>query len=394
MTRKKKANRKSYPGHLAKRGMGWRWEVRVRGQRHRFQFKVSTQEEAEEQAREEYAKLVALARRHDGDIPAPIRMNELFAEFEKLDMPPAEGAQDAYRDSLRVLREYFVELRGDPRADRVTGPDVMRFLDWRKTHKIGKKQKKPIAARTVAKDRTVLHRVFNRAERRGYVDHNPVAVTDVPKGDPFEPVILNDDEFEGLLNACRSPMVRLYVLTLAEAGGRSESEILWLRWEDVDLDGGFLNIKSRRGSHRTKGGKSRHTPMTLRLQLAMREHLAAYRNRPYTNGPSPWVFHHFLTQRHHKAGDRVKTFYDAIKGAAKRAGLPPEFRPHDLRHRRVTTWIAEGKDVTLIKEAVGHADLRTTMGYTHLAKEHLRALVEERKPAPARPVLHRDHGAS
>ena len=30
-----------------------------------------------------------------------------------------------------------------------------------------------------------------------------------------------------------------------------------------------------------------------------------------------------------------------------------------------------------VKEAMGHADLATTMGYTHLAKEHLRALVEQ-----------------
>lgn len=389
---KKRANRKSYPGHLLRRGAGWRWQVRIKGQRHQIRFEVRTKEEAEELAREEYDKLVAIARRHDGNVPAPIRMSELFAEFEELDMPAAEGAQDAYRDSLRVFREYFVELRGDPRADRVTGPDVMRFLDWRKTHKVGKKRKKPISPRTVAKDRTVLHRIFNRAERRGYVDHNPVASTDVPKGDPFEPVILSDDEFEKLLDACRNPMVRLYVLTLAEAGGRSESEILWLRWEDADLDGGFLNIRSRRDGHRTKSGKSRHTPMTLRLQLAMREHVATYRDRPYADGPSPWVFHHLLTQRHHGAGERVKTFYDAIKGAARRASLPLEFRPHDLRHRRVTKWIAEGKDVTLIKEAVGHADLRTTMGYTHLAKEHLRALVEDRAPSPARPVLHREHG--
>lgn len=34
-------------------------------------------------------------------------------------------------------------------------------------------------------------------------------------------------------------------------------------------------------------------------------------------------------------------------------------------------------DVVLVKETLRHADLRTTMGYTHLAKEHLRALVEE-----------------
>ena len=42
-----------------------------------------------------------------------------------------------------------------------------------------------------------------------------------------------------------------------------------------------------------------------------------------------------------------------------------------------TTWLAEGKNPVHVKEAMGHADLATTMGYTHLAKEHLRALVEQ-----------------
>ena len=44
--------------------------------------------------------------------------------------------------------------------------------------------------------------------------------------------------------------------------------------------------------------------------------------------------------------------------------------PRILRHRRVTTWLAEGKNPIHVKEALGHADLATTMGYTHLAKEH------------------------
>jgi hypothetical protein len=41
-----------------------------------------------------------------------------------------------------------------------------------------------------------------------------------------------------------------------------------------------------------------------------------------------------------------------------------------------TEWPPEGKSPVLVKEAMGHSDIRTTMGYTHLAKEHLRALVE------------------
>ena len=59
------------------------------------------------------------------------------------------------------------------------------------------------------------------------------------------------------------------------------------------------------------------------------------------------------------------------------AVLAPDFVQHDLRHRRITTWLAEEKSAVLVKEAVGHADLRTTMAYTHLARKHLRVLVEQ-----------------
>ena len=181
-----------------------------------------------------------------------------------------------------------------------------------------------------------------------------------------------------LLKACKShDMLELYVLALGETGGRCESEVLWIQWEDVDLDGGFLKVVTGRNGHRTKGGKSRWVPISPRLRVALREHSLRYRAAKYDGQPSPWVFHHTKTRRHHKAGKRIRSLYSAFKAAAAQARLPPEFVQHDLRHRRVTTWLADEKSAVLVKEAVGHADLRTTMAYTHLAREHLRGLVDE-----------------
>ena len=74
----------------------------------------------------------------------------------------------------------------------------------------------------------------------------------------------------------------------------------------------------------------------------------------------------------------------AFKSAARRAKLPLDFNRHDLQHRRVTTWLVEGKNPVHVKEPMGHADLATTMGYTHLAKEHLRGLVDEPRRDEAR----------
>lgn len=116
----------------------------------------------------------------------------------------------------------------------------------------------------------------------------------------------------------------------------------------------------------------------------MRDHFAACRFAAYDGARPVWVFHHAVTRRHYRAGDRIQSLCGSFLTAAKRAKLPAGFHQHDLRHRRVTTWLAEGKDVVHVKEALGHADLRTTMGYTHLAREHLKGLVDAPAAVPSK----------
>ena len=126
-------------------------------------------------------------------------------------------------------------------------------------------------------------------------------------------------------------------------------------------------------------------PITPRLRDALREHSATYRLQTYAGARSPWVFHHPYRRRRSRAGERIGSLRRAFGNAVTRAELPAGFLQHDLRHRRVTTWLAEGKSAVLVKEAMGHADLRTTMAYTHLVRENLRVLVEtaDERPKPA-----------
>ena len=93
--------------------------------------------------------------------------------------------------------------------------------------------------------------------------------------------------------------------------------------------------------------------------------------------PSAWVFYWLSRVGGAELGDRVQEFRTYWLRAVERAELPDGFRMHDLRHRRITTWLADGKDVVKVKEAVGHAALATTMAYTHLVRENLRSLVDD-----------------
>jgi integrase len=154
---------------------------------------------------------------------------------------------------------------------------------------------------------------------------------------------------------------------------RAYSEALELRWDDVDLTRGFVTVRSAPG-RRTKSGKTRVVPMTARLRAALQAHAARFRlaQRP------PFVFSHEVTRRSAVAGERIRSLRGSFAKAAKAAQLPDTFRAHDLRHRRVTTWLADSKSPVLVQSAMGHASISTTMGYSHLQAEHLRALVEER----------------
>ena len=392
------AKTKSYPGTLEQRGHTFRVILQVGGQRHSFTAATEDLEEARQFAKDKDAELRAqLARQRQG-LPGVVRFSALLDQFQREEVPTlAAGTRDAYGDSFKPIREFFVDRLEDPTLERIRAREVKAFLSWRRTHRYarsaGSPKKRrtiadpaPVSNRTLQKDRAVLHRLFAFAEDLEYREGNPAARVQAPKSDGRDPVLLTDDQYEALLAECAErPMLRLYALLLGETGVRSYSEALFLRWEDVDLREGFLWIASGREGHRTKSGKGRWCPMTPRLHQAMREHFATYRLAVYPAGRSEWIFHHLTTRRHFTAGERIRDMKNAFDRAAERAKIPEGFHRHDLRHRRVTTWLAAGANPVHVREAMGHSDLRTTMGYTHLSKEHLRSLVDVPARAPAQP---------
>ena len=365
-----------HPGSIEKRGDAYRIRLCVGGERHYFTLAGVTKEAAEQFAREKNAEL---HRRNGKGLPGPMPFSKLLAHYEDVRLPEkAPRTRETYGHSLQAFATYFVEQGGDPAAHDIRPGVVQGFLHWRRTRSPDGQSRKPLAARSLAKDRAVLHGVFSFAQTLEVVEGNPVAKVPRPKGDVREPVILTDGQYEKLLEACEGrPMLALYVLVLGETGVRCNSEALWLRWADLDFERGFVKVESVRKGRRTKSGKSRRVPMTARLREALRDHAAAYRLATYVGERSPWVFHHFLTQRGAVAGHRLQSFHRAFASAAKRAKVPADLRQHDLRHRRVTTWLAGGASPVLVQKAMGHADLATTMGYTHLLDDDLLALVED-----------------
>jgi integrase/recombinase XerD len=71
--------------------------------------------------------------------------------------------------------------------------------------------------------------------------------------------------------------------------------------------------------------------------------------------------------------------WGVLREAAVRSGKI-DVSPHTLRHSFATHLLDGGADLRVVQELLGHASLQTTQVYTHVSKEHLRAVFETTHP--------------
>ena len=262
----------------------------------------------------------------------------------------AKKHKKSWKDDERRLNKYIVPALGHRKITDVKRSDVARLHG-----DIG--DSKPYEANRVL---ALIAVMFNKAAEWGYLPEdalNPAARVQSFREKSRDRWV-RPDELPALMQAIEAePNIyiraafKLYLLT-----GLRRSELLGLRWKDVDLTRKELRLED------TKAGRSHVVPLSasaVDILRSLPRHLGnAYvlpghiHGRPLVNVAKPW--------------GRIRTA----------AGLE-DVRLHDLR-RTVGSWMAtNGASLPLIAAALGHSNISTTQVYARLAEDVAREALEE-----------------
>lgn len=256
----------------------------------------------------------------------------------------------------------------------------------------GDAEHRPLSPRSVAYVSTILHRTFRDAIKWSVLVRNPVEASDPPRpSSKPEMQTWRADELGTFLRGVDDRLAGAWWL-LATTGMR-RGEVLGLRWSDIDLDSGRLQVVrtlittdvERKG----EPGMAWSTPKTAkgRRQVALDDGavsaLRAHKARQAAERLAMGAGYHdedlvvCVADGGRMHPKRLSYYFDK---RARALGLP-RIRLHDLRHTHATLALRAGVHPRVVQERLGHANVSITLDtYSHVDLE-MQALAAARVAA-------------
>ncbi len=213
----------------------------------------------------------------------------------------------------------------------------------------------------------IVKRVFNIAIEEGLIVRNPAVGIRVRCAEANQ-AILNKNEIEILLSKAQQTQHRFFPhWALALLTGMRSGELYSLRWIDVDLVTGKINISKawtrHNGEGPTKTAKNRIYPISGECRRFLEELKLKFSKDSEFVLPRLWEW----TQ-----GDQAKI----LKNFCEEIGITP-VKFHDLRASFITQMLNNGVPLSKVMAIVGHSSLKTTQGYLRLSGKDIEGATED-----------------
>ena len=286
-----------------------------------------------------------------------------------LEMMSAE--RGAGRNTLAAYRRDLLDFAGHAPGGlaRAGREDVRRYLAGLSAA--------GIAASSQARKLSALRQFYGFLYAEEMRPDNPTEAVESPRARRPLPKILSAADMEAMIAAAGAMEGAegrrlVCIVEMLYAAGLRVSELAGLPLAAVRGEAGFILVRG-------KGGKERLAPLNASARAAIDDYLK--------------VRDMFLPKGHARAGQYLfcsrgregfltrQRLHQLLKDLAVKAGLDPaKVSPHVLRHAFATHLVEGGADLRSVQTLLGHADIATTEIYTHVARDHLRRVVEKAHP--------------
>ena len=319
----------------------WYCQYRIAGQNSPKKEYFGTGKDGKRQAEARDAEVRMLRKQRKEVVPlrdtAAIYLDQLSQAY--LIEAKTRGKSERWRTELaHLLNHKILPLLTSKPVNAITYPDIVDMAD------------------TLWSDRTIstrqrylgyLRAIFRYGVEHGLTTTNPLAKWRKSKERKRDVKLTVEDLMRIMEHA--APHLAWAIEVEWEVGTRpGVTELLNLRWDDVDWDAGTIHIR---------GSKTETSDRVVPITPAFQARLAFMRH----HAQSEYIVEY--------KGQPLKKIRRSLKTALRRAGITYDVRMYDIRHLFASVMLAGGADLAAVSRLLGHADIATTQRhYYHLLK--------------------------
>lgn len=285
-----------------------------------------------------------------------------------------------------IINSHFIPALGAIKLEDLLPVHIQTYFSKKRVK--GRLDGKPggLAGETLKKHYRVLNESMNQAIKWQILKYNPCSAVDCPRPDDSSKkvVAISKKQLDKLIDTAKitDSWTHTFIYVAAYTGMR-RSELMGLKWDNVDFENKAIRVKTVLVTNRKKGKSkdgsnlrnttksktsTRSIKITDRVVQVLKQHKKEQlENQLLLGNPKDYnklnlVFCKVDGTKYYP--DRANIKFNKVRDKAK---LPKELTPHVLRHTHATLLLKAGVNPKIVQERLGHASIAETMDtYSHV----------------------------
>ena len=276
---------------------------------------------------------------------------DAFIQYLRVERGVSEITVKNYREDFKIFLLSFPDVRATDDLNVDMLPEFVRRQD-----------ELARSSSTILRRYSLLRNYFSFLNEENIL-HEEMPDVDKPKASKRLPFVMSNEEVDELLEAPDiskdNGMRDRAMLELMYATGLRVSELLSLRFRNVNMQNGLITVYG-------KGNKQRSVPVSSFALEFLRKYIDGPRKRVKGSKDTDIIF----LNRDGKALSRTY-FFMQVKRYAEEKGIDSSVSPHTLRHCFATHLLENGASLRAVQEMLGHSNIATTQIYTEVSTKRI-----------------------